>query len=762
LGTDLKAMSTEAASAASALDGNEYDAIRQMRLYRWGVMVARRRRAVLVLSVLLLTLSAALIPSLQRALGPPNLQVLGSDSARVEGIRERSFPTLGSETDELVLYSSNRLAGEHVYRRAIASAVSAMRQQKGVQSVLSPYDPSAEGLIADGEHAAVAAVTLTGNITERFTRTAGLQTAATRAVAGSGVHAWLTGFSPLARDHIEVLQSDLRRAEVIGLPLAFLILLLAMGAAIPAMLPLMVGVSGFVLTCGWLAVLTNLMHIGGQLMAIVTLVGLSIGIDYAMFIVSRFREELARAHGEDRHCAEETVADAVGVALATSGRTIVISGLVMALSMVSLLVLDMGEFRQLPIGILVVVACMLVAALTLLPAMLALLGERINRGALPRRLRSLGKQGQTAPGRPEGWAGWAQLVMRHPILAIGIPTVVLVIAATPVLGLRFGFSADILTDNVTNAGQGAEVLTDSFSPGATGPLQIVISGGRGGTGTGSTVAGARTLTHELEGDSRVDGVLEQRSKFGVLLLAVPSVPVDSAAATSLVGHIRGDLARRIRAHGGPTVLVGGVTALTIDFTNEMRAKFPLVLGLMLGLSLLYLMVVFRSIVLPIKAVLMNLLVTAAAMGTVVFVFQQGHGEHLLGFTSTGFVQASLPLTVLILLYGLSMDYEVFLVSRAQEEWVRTHDNRLAIAGGLAHTARPISAAAGIMVVIFGSSVSANFLELKELGFALALAIALDATLVRLILVPALMRLFGPWNWWLPEPLARVLPGGELR
>jgi putative drug exporter of the RND superfamily len=759
LGVEFGGPATEGEGSASATDGGERDATRRSLLYRWGMVVAQRPRGVLAAAVCLLVLSAALIPSLQRSLGPPNLQVQGSDSARVEGIRERNFPALGSEIDGLVFYAHDQLASEGKYKRAIAVAVSAMRHQPGVQSVLGPYDTSAEGLIAAGEHAAVAVVKLTGSISARFTRTIGLQAAATRAVAGSGVHAWLTGVSPATKDNIGVTQSDLGRAETIGLPVALLVLLLAMGAAIPAMLPLMVGVAGLVLTYGALAVLTLFFHLGSQQVAIVTLVGLSIGIDYAMFIISRFREELARARGSDGRCTEETVAHAVGVALATSGRTIVISGAVIALSLVALFVVSIEELRQLPISVVVVVACTLVVALTLLPATLALLGERINRGALPRRLRPASAEAPIDPGKPGGWARWAQLMMRHPILAVGISTAVLVIAATPVFDLRYGFNVGILTDSSTNSGKGAEIMRESFSPGALGPIEIAISG-RGGTGAGSDVVAARMLRHELEGDSRVDVVKEERSGFGVLLLAVSSVNVDSSAATSLVQQIRTEMAPRLHASGGPAVLVGGATALTVDFTNEMRAKTPLVLALMLGLSLLLLMVVFRSIVLPIKAVLMNLLATAATLGIVVFVFQQGHGEHLLGFTSTGFIQSPLPLTVLILLYGLSMDYEVFLARRAQEEWRRTGDNRQAIAGGLAHTARPISAAAAIMVAIFGSAAGAGFLELKELGFALALAIALDATLVRLVLVPALMRLFGPWNWWLPERLEQALPGGE--
>jgi RND superfamily putative drug exporter len=230
----------------------------------------------------------------------------------------------------------------------------------------------------------------------------------------------------------------------------------------------------------------------------------------------------------------------------------------------------------------------------------------------------------------------------------------------------------------------------------------------------------------------------------------PTTPVDSYASEQLVRHIRTTLVPPILAGGGLDVAVGGATAKIVDLTDITQAKVPLVLTLILVLSLLFLMVVFRSVVLPVKAVIMNLLATGATVGIVIFIFQEGHGEKLLGFTSTGFIQVYLPLSIFALLFGLSMDYEVFLIRRMRETWLQTNDNELAVATGVEHTARPISAAAAIMVAVFGSFATAGVLELKQFGLGLALAIAIDATLIRLVLVPALMRLFGARNWWLPR------------
>ena len=275
------------------------------------------------------------------------------------------------------------------------------------------------------------------------------------------------------------------------------------------------------------------------------------------------------------------------------------------------------------------------------------------------------------------------------------------------------------------------------------------------------LAGARTLARELRHDHRVATLSIRAYGSSALLTVVPAVPVDSPAAYALVRYIRGDLAPAVRARDGATVLVGGSVAQSVDVSAETSKKFPLVLVITLGMALVFLMIVFRSVVLPIKAIAMNLLATGATLGLVVLIFQEGHGERLFGFSSPGFIQSFLPLCMFVLLFGLSMDYEVFLIRRMQETWRMTADNRLAVISGVEHTARPITAAAAIMVAVFGSFLTANVLELKQLGFALAAAIAIDATLVRLVLVPALMRMLGARNWWLPVRLGRILPRLEI-
>jgi putative drug exporter of the RND superfamily len=310
----------------------------------------------------------------------------------------------------------------------------------------------------------------------------------------------------------------------------------------------------------------------------------------------------------------------------------------------------------------------------------------------------------------------------------------------------------------TPSGKGSAVLSRSFGAGTLAPIEIVLSSTDPTPAGPNSVLEARTaaLARELQRDrANVAGLSLTSSRDARLLTVAPKSAVDSSRAEALVREIRDVMAPPLRAGGGPQIVVGGASAKIVDLSNETRAKFPLVLALILTLSLLFLIVAFRSLVLPIKAVVMNLLATAATVGVLILVFQEGHGSGLLDFTSAGYIQVYLPLSVFALLFGLSMDYEVFLIRRMQETWRATHDNQLAVATGLAHTARPISAAAAIMVAVFGSFVTANVLELKEYGFGLAFAIALDATLIRLVLVPALMRLFGRWNWWLPTRLAHT-------
>lgn len=726
---------------------------------RWGRAIARRHRGVLAVWAVLFVTCAALYPSLQHALGAPNYGIDGAESSRAAELLERRFAAHGAEQDVLVFYAPGHAAADPVFRGVVERALALARRQSYVRGVGGPYDRGARGRIASDGHSAIALVGVAGDARELVARSERLQHGVAR-VAGAGVQVWLTGYSPIANDITTVEHVDVERAETIGLPVALLILLLALGTLTAALIPIALAISGLVLTFGVLAVLSRALTFDSSLTTIVTMIGVGIGIDYALFIVSRYREELAlgmnRARGgmppedfgrgKDRAIVEE----AIGTAIASSGKTVLVSGVIVGLALSTLVVIQAPVFRELALGAFTVVSCTVIAALTLLPAVLALLGSRINALSLPARMQPPDARGEsTGTG---GWSRWARAMMRRPVSAALASGLVLILAATPLAKLHTGIDFGIASLSGTPSGKGAGVLSRSFGPGVLAPIEVVVSppGGSGGHPAPLLAQRTASLARELQRDrANVAGVSLTASRDAELLTVAPTSAVDSSGAEHLVRHIRGVLAPPLRAAGGPEIVVGGASAKIVDLSNETRAKFPLVVALILTLSLLFLIVAFRSVVLPVKAVMMNLLATAATVGVLVLIFQEGHGSRLLHFTSTGYIQVYLPLSVFALLFGLSMDYEVFLIRRMQETWRATHDNELAVATGLAHTARPISAAAAIMVAVFGSFVTADVLELKEYGFGLAFAIALDATLIRLVLVPALMRLFGRWNWWLP-------------
>jgi RND superfamily putative drug exporter len=743
--------------------------------YRWGRTVARHRRLVLAIWVLVLIACAASYPALKRSLGAPNYGIERAESTHAEQLLEQRFPEHGAEQDVLVFYSPERRASETAYRAVVARALDLARRQSYVKGIAGPYDREARGQISADGHAAIALVGIAGDSRQLVERANHLQSAVDP-LGHAGTKVWLTGYSPVAKDITTVENEDVERAETIGVPVALLVLLLALGAAVAAVLPLAIAGSGLLLTYGVLALLATALTFDSFL----TMIGVGVGIDYALFIVSRFREELAermrvggqpsiahdgkeaKANGRERTVAAEQVEDAVGAAIASSGRTILFSGAVVALALSTLVVIRAPIFREFALGAASVVICTVIVALTLLPAMLALLGDRINRGALPARMQPRDSRLQATDGHGV-WARWALAVMRRPVLAASAIVVVLLLASTPVLKLHTGVDFGISSLSGTPSGKGEQVLARSFGAGTLAPIEIVLSRSRdsGRLSRADTVR-AVTLERELAptGRNGIAAVAATEGRDAVLLTVAPTTPIDSYDSEQLVRHIRAELLPPLRT-GGLDIAVGGATAKVVDLSNETKAKFPLVLGLILTLSLLFLTVVFRSVVfrsvvLPVKAVMMNLLATGATIGIVIFIFQEAHGEHLLDFSSVGFIQVYLPLSIFALLFGLSMDYEVFLIQRMRETWLQSNDNELAVATGVEHTARPISAAAAIMVAVFGSFVTANVLELKQFGLALALAIAIDATLIRLVLVPALMRLFGARNWWLPRFSRRAI------
>ncbi|MGY1961822.1 MMPL family transporter [Nocardia gipuzkoensis] len=712
--------------------------------------MARHRRLVITAWVVLMIACGAVFPLVTGQLKAPNYGVDQAASTRASTLVQRHFSGLGNEQDVIVFDSPDGAVADAGRRAVVDRVLAAARAETGVVTVVGPFDPIAKNQVSEDGHAAVALVGLEGDASSLPARAAALQRAVAGA-AGAGVTANVTGFSPITNDLTAVETAATTEAESIGLPLALVILVLAFGAALAAALPLLLAIAGLTLTFGVLYLLSFGLTFDAFLITIVTMIGTGIGIDYAMFIVSRFREELARRAitGPD----PAAIAEATGVAIATSGRTIAFSGVVVGISVCSFFIMESPIFREVGTGVLVSVICTLIAALTLLPAVLAVLGPRVNKWQLPPKWRPADVRWDSAAAHGL-WARWAHLVMRRPVLFATAAVAVLVVAALPIGSLRYGIDLGTTSMGDQPTARAQLVLDRSFSPGAVSPVQVVITGSGDDALDNAGRQQADVLATTLSGDHRVGDIETLTNDGRILLNVVPKVAIDSGEAIALVRHIRDDLAEDMP---NTQVLVGGATAAFVDLSDETTQKLPWVIMLVLGMSLLFLLVIFRSIAVPVKAVLMNLLATAAATGLTVAVFQWGYGAGLLGFTSPGFLQVYIPITVFVLLFGLSMDYEVFLIRRIQEAWEDSHDTDSAIAVGIEHTARPITAAAAIMVAVFGSFLIAPVPELKQFGFSLAIAITIDATLVRLVLVPALIKLFGDWNWWMPAGLDRVLP-----
>ncbi len=756
---------------------------------RWGAWVARHRWWVLSVWAVLLVVAVLAYPHLLRSLSASDYSVTGSDSARVAQLIESDFKAAGNEQDVIVFDSKTLTIKDSGYGKAVDRVLAAVRDEPGVVALLGPTDPGAQGQVSKDGHAALATLGLSGNDRERGARASHLQDVVASAAGNGPVQAYLTGYSPAANDLTTVETADTDRAESIGIPVAFVVLLLALAAVVAALVPLAMALISIIVTFGVLSALITVTNFDAFLLSIVTMLGVGISIDYSLFILSRFREELARGRREGR---ADPVTAAVGKAMATSGKTILFSGTIVMISMFSLFAVNSPLFREIAVGAALVVACTLITAWTMLPALLAALGGRVNRWALPKRWQPAEDVGSSAD-HPSGWARWARTVLAHPWLAL--PAVALLIVfALPVFGIKLGIDLGISAISSTPSGKGEVILTEKFSPGVLSPIQILASHQGSGSLSGSDLASIDKLTTTLAHDKRVDAVYSIASMLKqttgqvstqalaklekdpsmtsvvnqtvnvsnggnrTIITVVSAAPIDSTQATGLVSDLRNHIIPDSRSSAGPQMLVGGSTAQFSDLSAETLSALPVVMILVLSFSFLYLLVIFRSLLIPAKAVVMNLLATGAAFGLTTWVFQGGHLEHLFGFTSVGYLQVYLPIIVFAVLFGLSMDYEVFLISRMREQWLLTHDNDDSVATGVARTARPITAAALIMAAVFGCFLVADILELKEFGFALAVAVILDATLVRLLLVPAFMKVAGGTaNWWLPHWLERILP-----
>ena len=602
-----------------------------------------------------------------------------------------------------------------------------------------------------------------------------------------GIKVALAGGPSFYADIQIVSETDLQRSEWISLPLAAIVLLLVFGSAVAAGLPLAVGGATVIVALAAIFGAAQATRMSIFVLNLTTLLGLGLGVDYSLLLVSRFREELGRG---------AKLGDAVQRTVATAGRAVFFSGVTVMLGLAGLALFDFAILRSIGIAGAITVAIAVASSVTLMPAILSLLGPRVNRLAI-RRLGS-GKVNERGP-----WARLARAVMRRPI-AVALPTLALLIAlGTPWLGVRFNApDGSILPERVPSR-QALDALTDAFGEGSFSPMTAAVRT----DGPVTSAANIKLLydwVQALQADprvARVDSIvsIDPRLTLTQYQLLYSSSSTDGATppdryaaqilsfttagdlttvsitptngpnrpeSRALVGELRaahpGSIAAgtpsAITPPAGLNALIGGGAAEIVDVVDTISGEFPRTAAVVILATLLILAVLLRSIVLPIKAVVMNTLSILASFGALVWIFQEGNLSAILGFAPLGFVETTIPVILFCVLFGLSMDYEVFLLTRMREIYDRTGDNAAAVAGGLERSGRIITSAALIVVVVAGSFVFAEIVLIKALGVGVAIAVALDATIVRALLVPATMRLFGKWNWWAPRWMERLLSG----
>jgi putative drug exporter of the RND superfamily len=737
--------------------------------YRLGQTVYRRRWWVVAAWVAVLVLAVPFAPRVGGALRAGGFSLSDLESARARDMLQHELGVPPSAVVIVLEASGPDLAGSAAFESAAATAVRDVDQAPHVTGIrshlLSPRQVSAD------RRTAYDVVFLDLSPDDSPQALDGLE-ARIRKVPGVTVA--LAGGSTFYRDVQLVSEADLRRAEVVSLPLAGLALLLVFGSVVAAGVPLAVGGASVLVALAVIFGIASATPLSIFVLNLATLLGLGLGVDYSLLMTSRFREELV-VHGG-------SVEEAIAASVATAGRAVFFSGLTVLLGLLGLVLFEFMILRSVGIAGAVVVAAAVTAALTLLPAILSILGPRLDALAI----RSVAV-GEGSDGR---WAVLARAVMRRPI-AVLVPTLgALLVLGSPFLRVHFNAPDSTILPASVPSRAAFDRLTEQFGEGEFAPLLLAIRT----TGPATSKANVDALyeySRRLAADPRivrVDGLVDVDPRLRLdqyeLLYANTSGPPDRFVATALAATTRGDLTvftittpfgpnrdearalvRDLRTVAGPlaapsgmSVLVGGGAADVSDVVGRIGADFPRTALFIFVTTYAVLFLLLRSAVLPLKALVMNSLSIVASFGALVWIFQEGNLSALLGFQPLGFVETSQPVILFCVLFGLSMDYEVFLLTRMKEAWDRTGDNREAVARGLERSGRIVTSAALIVVVVAGSFAFADIVLIKALGLGMAIAVALDATVVRALLVPATMRLLGRWNWWLPGRLERLLAG----
>jgi RND superfamily putative drug exporter len=693
-----------------------------------------------------------------------------SESSQAESVLAGANPNQGGESSQLVFRTTSSIDDPQI-KKIISDAIAAVDAINNVD-ITSPF--VLQNQISKNRKIAFSEVNVPRRNIEEYKTLSEEIKVATAPARAAGIE---IGYGGAIFQEVQLPES-----EALGVLAAILILVLAFGSVIAMGLPISIALIGLIIATSIVGIISHFIAVPDAVTSMVGMIGLGVGIDYALFIVTRFREGL-----HDGLSVEEAVVESID----TSGRAVVFAGITVIVAALGLLTIGLSFVTGLAIGMATAVAVMVIASITLLPALLAMVGERIDttsRAAVISLIAfvlsgfiavftknlmilSIGVGLAVAsqltrfiipalrvaiPHRPQNdhqntiWWRWSRVVQRRPWISFVASSLFLIVLTVPMLSIRLGFGDAGNAPKTADVRKAYDMLSEGFGPGFSGPLYIVVTGDA--VKESAKLESFLTVINKTPGIAYA-GVAPMKSDEVALVMAYPTSAPQDEATTDLVHALRDT----VIPSTGVAAQVTGFTAASVDFSDYLAKRLPFLIGIVLLLSFLLLMAVFRSVLVPIKAVLMNLLSVGAAYGVIVAVFQWGWGAELIGVGKPGPIEAWAPMFLFAIVFGLSMDYEVFLLSRIKEEFNRTGDNTSAVADGVAATARVITAAALIMVCVFGAFVLGDDRQLKLFGLGMAVAVFFDATIVRMVLVPATMELLGARNWWMPAWLDRLLP-----
>ncbi|KQX11768.1 hypothetical protein ASC82_18110 [Streptomyces sp. Root431] len=693
-------------------------------LYKLGRSAFRRRRLVALLWVALLAIAgvgAATAPAPTSG----SFSIPGTEAQRAFDLLEERFPGAGADgaTARVVFKApEGQKMTDPAHKAVVEETVSALKS--GSDQIVSVTDPyTAQAVSRDGSTAYVS-VAYKVNGMELTDETREALTQAGQNAQGKGLTVEVGG---------DALQSmpETGAGEIVGVVIAGIVLVITFGSLVAAGLPLLTAIIGVGIGVSSIAALANVLDLGSTTSTLAMMIGLAVGIDYALFIVSRYRAELADGREKE---------DAAGRAVGTAGSAVVFAGLTVVIALVGLAVVNIPMLTKMGFAAAGTVVIAVLIALTLIPALLGFAGNKV----VGRKQR---KGTATTGDKPNGGTRWARFVIRRPLMVLLVGVIGLGAIAVPAASLEMGLPDDGVKPTSTTERRAYDALSDGFGPGFNGPLLVVVDGDKATADkTVSTIKG-------LEGWAAVTPATPNKAGDAAMITVVPKDRPSSVATEDLVHDIRNST--------GDDVLVTGATAMNIDFSQKMNDALVPYLALVVGLAFLLLTVVFRSILVPLKAALGFLLSVVAALGAVVAVFQWGWLGSLFGVEQTGPIMSMMPIFMVGVVFGLAMDYEVFLVTRMREAYVHGERPGEAIVTGFRHSARVVVAAAVIMIAVFSGFIGMTDQMIKMIGFGLAVAVLFDAFVVRMAIVPAVLALLGHKAWWLPKWLDRVLPNVDV-